>query len=111
MPTLPICSRPLPQSTKRAHERAARLMELGFGQTWHRGEVVTLLGWLRKLPEETMRRPLLKIWYAASLMLVGRSEGVEYLLEEAEDGASSARAGDRRGRQVPARPSPGGRRG
>jgi len=67
------------------HERAARLMEWGIGQTWYRGEVVTLLGWLRKLPKEAMlRRPLLLVWYAAALMLVGQLDGVESLLREAE---------------------------
>ena len=67
------------------HERAARLMERGIGQTWYRGEVATLLGWLGKLPEETMRRrPLLLIWYAAAMMLAGRFDGVESLLEEAD---------------------------
>ena len=67
------------------HDRAARLMESGVGQTWYRGEVMTLLGWLRKLPEESMvRRPLLLVWYAAALMLVGRFDGVESLLREAE---------------------------
>jgi LuxR family maltose regulon positive regulatory protein len=73
------------------HERAARLMESGVGQTWYRGEVVTLLGWLRKLPEEAMRRrPLLLVWYAAALMLVGRLEGVESLLREAEGAVGAA---------------------
>jgi len=68
------------------HERVARLMERGVGQTWwYHGEVVTLLGWLRKLPKEAMlHRPLLLVWYAAALMLVGRFEGVESLLREAE---------------------------
>jgi LuxR family transcriptional regulator, maltose regulon positive regulatory protein len=67
------------------HERAARLMERGVGQSWYRGEVVTLLGWLEKLSEEVMRsRPLLLIWYSAALMLVGRSDGVETLLGEAD---------------------------
>jgi len=67
------------------HERAARLMESGVGQTWYRGEVMTLLGWLRTLPKEAMlRRPLLLVWYAAALMLVGRFDGVESLLREAE---------------------------
>src|ERR687897_3226601 len=67
------------------HERAARLMESGVGQTWYRGEVMTLLDWLRKLPKESMlRRPLLVVWYAAALMLVGRFDGVESLLREAE---------------------------
>src|SRR5215204_4236665 len=67
------------------HERAARLMESSVGQTWYRGEVMTLLDWLRKLPKEAMlRRPLLMVWYAAALMLVGRFDGVESLLREAE---------------------------
>jgi len=67
------------------HQRAARLMESGVGQTWYRGEVMTLLGWLRRLPEESMfRRPLLLVWYAAALMLVGRFDGVESLLRQAE---------------------------
>src|SRR5215213_3556394 len=73
------------------HERAARLMERGIGQTWYRGEVATLLGWLRKLPKEAMRRrPLLLVWYAAGLMLVGRLAGVESLLREAEGAVDAA---------------------
>jgi LuxR family transcriptional regulator, maltose regulon positive regulatory protein len=72
------------------HERAARLMESGVGQTWYRGEVMTLLGWLRELPKEAMlRRPLLLVWYAAALMLVGRFDGVESLLREAESAVGS----------------------
>jgi len=67
------------------YEQAARLMEWGVRQTWYRGEVITLLGWLRKLPEEAMRRrPLLLVWYAAALMLAGRLDGVESLLSEAD---------------------------
>ena len=67
------------------HERAARLMERGIGQTWYRGEVATLLGWLGKLSEEVLRRrPLLLIWFAAAMMLAGRFDGVESLLEEAD---------------------------
>src|SRR5215208_4682042 len=73
------------------HERAARLMESGVGQTWYRGEVMTLLGWLRELPKEAMlRRPLLLVWYAAALMLVGRFDGVESLLRAAESAVGSA---------------------
>jgi LuxR family maltose regulon positive regulatory protein len=74
------------------HERAARLMERGIGQTWYRGEVMTLLGWLGRLPEQTMRRrPLLLIWYAASLMLAGRFDGVECLLETADQALGEGR--------------------
>lgn len=76
------------------YERAARLMEQGIGQTWYRGEVVTLLNWLRKLPKETMRRrPLLLVWYAAALILIGRFDGVESLLREAEGAGRMAREG------------------
>ena len=67
------------------HERAARLMERGIGHTWYRGEVATLLGWLGRLREAAMRdRPLLMVWYAAALLLTGRPEGAEVLLDEAE---------------------------
>ena len=73
------------------HERAARLMESGVGQTWYRGEVMTLLGWLGEVPKEAMlRRPLLLVWYAAALMLVGRFDGLESLLREAESAVGSA---------------------
>jgi LuxR family transcriptional regulator, maltose regulon positive regulatory protein len=76
------------------HERAARLMESGVGQTWYRGEVMTLLGWLRELPKEAMlRRPLLLVWYAAALMLLGRFDGVESLLREAESAVGGAGEG------------------
>jgi LuxR family maltose regulon positive regulatory protein len=76
------------------HERAARLMESGIEQTWYRGEVMTLLGWLSKLTKEAMlRRPLLLVWYAAALMLVGRFDGVESLLREAEGGVGGAAEG------------------
>ena len=83
------------------HERAARLMERGGGQTWYRGEVVTLLGWLRVLPIEAMRRrPLLLVWYAAALMLVGRLDGVESLLRDAEDVVGAAGEGQDEGMQT-----------
>src|SRR5918994_174638 len=80
------------------HERAARLMESGVGQTWYRGEVMTLLGWLRELPKGAMlRRPLLLVWYAAALMLIGRFDGVESLLREAEDAVGAAGEGQDEG--------------
>src|SRR5215213_8557047 len=77
------------------HERAARLMESSVGQTWYRGEVMTLLGWLRELPKEAMlRRPLLLVWYAAALMLLGRFDGVESLLREAESAVGGEGQGE-----------------
>jgi LuxR family maltose regulon positive regulatory protein len=76
------------------HERAARLIESSVGQTWYRGEVMTLLGWLGDLSKEAMlRRPLLLVWYAAALMLVGRFDSVESLLREAESAVGDAGEG------------------
>src|SRR5215213_6723500 len=82
------------------HEQSARLMEQSVGQTWYRGEVVTLLGWLEKLPEEAMRRrPLLVVWYAATLMLVGRPDDVEDLLDKAENAVGPPE--EQRGEELP----------
>jgi ATP/maltotriose-dependent transcriptional regulator MalT len=70
-------------------------MEGGIEQTWYRGEVMTLLGWLSKLPKEAMlRRPLLLVWYAAALMLVGRFDAVESFLWEAEGAIGAAEGRD-----------------
>jgi LuxR family maltose regulon positive regulatory protein len=67
------------------HDRAADLVERAIGQTWFRGEVLTLLGWLEALPEGAKRRrPRLLLEHATALMWVGRLEGVESLLREAE---------------------------
>jgi LuxR family maltose regulon positive regulatory protein len=67
------------------HERAADLVERAIGQTWFRGEVATLLGWLEALPEAAKRRrPRLLLEHATALMWVGRLEGVEPLVGEAE---------------------------
>jgi ATP/maltotriose-dependent transcriptional regulator MalT len=67
------------------HERAADLVERVIGETWFRGEVMTLLGWLEVLPERAKRRrPRLLLEHATALMWVGRLEGVESLVREAE---------------------------
>jgi LuxR family transcriptional regulator, maltose regulon positive regulatory protein len=66
-------------------ERAADLVEQVIGEMWFRGEVFTLLGWLEALPEGAKRnRPRLLLEHAMALMWVGRLEGVESLVEEAE---------------------------
>ena len=73
------------------HERAADLVERVVGEMWFRGEVMTLLGWLEKLPQRAKRRPRLLLEHASALMWVGRLESVESLIREAErilDGAA-----------------------
>jgi LuxR family maltose regulon positive regulatory protein len=67
------------------YERAADLVERVVGEMWFRGEVMTLLGWLESLPEEAKRRrPRLLLEHATALLWVGRLEGVERLVREAE---------------------------
>jgi LuxR family maltose regulon positive regulatory protein len=76
------------------HERAADLVERVIGEMWFRGEVMTLLGWLEVLPERAKRRrPRLLLEHATALMWVGRLEGVESLVREAELIVDAAAAG------------------
>src|SRR5215208_5804014 len=54
------------------HDRAADLVEHVARKMWNRGQVMTLLGWLEALPEETRRRrPQLLLQYSAALLWVG----------------------------------------
>src|SRR5829696_7108482 len=67
------------------HDRAADLVERVARKMWNRGEVMTLLGWLETLPEETKRRrPQLLLQYSAALLWVGRLDDVEPLVREIE---------------------------
>jgi LuxR family maltose regulon positive regulatory protein len=67
------------------HDRAADLVEHVARKLWNRGEVMTLLGWLEELPEETRRRrPQLLLQYSAALLWVGRLDDVEPLVQEIE---------------------------
>ena len=71
--------------TAEDHERAADLVERVVGEGWFRGEAATLLGWLEALPEGAkQRRPRLLLEQATALMWVGRLDGVEPLVREAE---------------------------
>jgi ATP/maltotriose-dependent transcriptional regulator MalT len=71
--------------TAEDHERAADLVERVVGEVWFRGEAATLLGWLESLPEGAKRRrPRLLLEQATALMWVGRLDGVEPLVREAE---------------------------
>ena len=67
------------------HDRAADLVERVARKMWFRGEVMTLLGWLEALPEETRRRrPQLLLQHSAALLWVGQLDDVEPLVQEIE---------------------------
>src|SRR5829696_6195098 len=67
------------------HDRAANLVEQVARKMWLRAEIMTLLGWLEELPEETRRRrPQLLLQYSAALLWVGRLDDVELLVQEIE---------------------------
>jgi LuxR family transcriptional regulator, maltose regulon positive regulatory protein len=67
------------------HDRAADLVEQVARKMWLRAEIMTLLGWLEELPEETRRRrPQLLLQYSAALLWVGRLDDVELLVQEIE---------------------------
>jgi LuxR family maltose regulon positive regulatory protein len=87
------------------HDRAADLVEDVARKMWNRGEVMTLLGWLEALPEETKRRrPLLLLQYSAALLWVGRLDDVEPLVQEIERAVGVSG----RGRDEALRPSADG---
>jgi LuxR family maltose regulon positive regulatory protein len=76
------------------HDRAANLVEHVARKMWNRGEVMTLLGWLEALPEETKRRlPQLLLQYSAALLWVGQLDDVEPLVQEIERAAGVSREG------------------
>jgi LuxR family maltose regulon positive regulatory protein len=65
--------------------RAAALISDVEGQMLKRGEVVTLLGWLRALPDDELRgHPELYPSYSWALILTGQLDPAETMLAEAE---------------------------
>jgi LuxR family maltose regulon positive regulatory protein len=80
------------------YERAARLIEQEIKETWSRGEGPTVLGWLEALPTGAKRRrPRLITEHALALVLTGRPNDAEPVLQEAERAAGEAIIGkDRR---------------
>jgi LuxR family transcriptional regulator, maltose regulon positive regulatory protein len=80
------------------HERAALLIEQGIKEAWSRGEGPTVLRWLEALPTEAKRRrPRLITEHALALVLTGRPNDAEPLLQKAERVAGEATTGkDRR---------------
>jgi ATP/maltotriose-dependent transcriptional regulator MalT len=65
--------------------RAADLIERAMPALRQSRQEVALLGWLRALPDELLRRrPVLSAWYAHALLASGELEGVERRLRDAE---------------------------
>jgi LuxR family maltose regulon positive regulatory protein len=66
-------------------ERAAELVELA-APAMHRARTeATALGWFRALPDDVFRRrPVLSAFYAATLLVSGKLDGVEQRLRQAE---------------------------
>src|ERR687898_15197 len=70
------------------HDLAARLIEEGVEGAVERGEGTTALRWLEALPTEAKRRrPRLFVEHAVALVISGRPDDAEPLLNEAERAA------------------------
>lgn len=69
-------------------ERAARLIEpIGAYLIERHGQISTVLGWMRALPEALVRtRPFLCVYHAVLLMYTNELEAAEVRLQEAERG-------------------------
>ena len=98
-------------------ERAAELVERAIPELRQGRQDATLLRWLEALPDEVVRaRPVLSIEFIGALMTVGKLEGVEARLRDAERwlAAASGRGGlpppTRRHRHVSGRTCPAPRR-
>jgi len=78
-------------------ESAASLVELAMPQMRSTRQEAALLAWLQTLPDEIIRqRPVLSLVYAGVLLQMGRLDGVEDRLRDAErwqEGALAMRAG------------------
>jgi LuxR family transcriptional regulator, maltose regulon positive regulatory protein len=77
------------------YSRAARVIEAAIPAVRKSRNDATLLGWLARLPAETIeRRPVLTVFSAWSSLLRGEVAEVEPLLSRAELLLSAAKAGD-----------------
>ncbi len=87
-------------------ERAAELVELAIPDLRQARQDATLLRWLEALPDEVVRvRPMLSVELVGALMTVGKLEGVEVRLRDAErwlDAATQGPTHEDRSREVPA---------
>ncbi len=67
------------------HDRAAHLMELAVPSIRRHRQEAMLLGWLKLLPDNVIRRsPVLSVYYGFMLMMDGDVEGVEQRLDDAD---------------------------
>ena len=65
--------------------RAAGLIEQAVPAARRSRQEATMLGWIGALPDELLRaRPVLSVHYAGALMMIGKLEGVEERLRDAE---------------------------
>jgi LuxR family maltose regulon positive regulatory protein len=79
------------------YERAADLVEPVTREMWSRGEVVTLLGWLWRLPGEAKRgHPKMFLDQATALVVMGRLDEIGAPLREGESAAASLEDSRRR---------------
>ncbi|WP_336776341.1 LuxR C-terminal-related transcriptional regulator [Paenibacillus sp. MMO-58] len=70
--------------------RAAVLIELACPTMAKLRQEATMLRWLKALPDELVRlRPVLSVVYAGALLTLGKSDGVEEWLRDAESGLES----------------------
>jgi len=80
----------LPEAVRHAlaardFERAADLVELEIPALRRTRQEARLRGWLEALPDEVVRvRPVLSVYFAGVLLLVGELEGIEGRLRDAE---------------------------
>jgi LuxR family maltose regulon positive regulatory protein len=69
----------------RDFDRAAYLMELAVPAIRRNRQEAMLLGWLKTLPDEAVRRsPVLSVFYGYMLMVTGDLDGAELRLDDAE---------------------------
>jgi LuxR family maltose regulon positive regulatory protein len=73
-----------------AFDRAADLLEAAMPSLRATRQEETLVGWLERLPADTLRsRPLLSAHFAGALLSVGRLDRVEELLDDAQASADA----------------------
>jgi LuxR family maltose regulon positive regulatory protein len=79
----------------RDFDRAAHLMEVAVSVIRRHRREVTMYGWLKALPGDTVRRsPVLSLFYGSMLMASGDLSGVEPWLDAAERALADGQVGE-----------------